>query len=203
MAVTAGDILKVVATVVWLDGNLMQNVFAALIAGGGSPFDDGDVVDDAVSWVGLMFAEVVGLISDECDGSQVQVYKYDSGDDDFDEVGTAPWTWNPTATDHQLPRGVAALLNAKTVDPDVQGKKYIGGFTEGGLVDGLWPGTTITDLATFGDEWVVPFTGAVSGADWSPGVWSPKHTDIFLFSGQNIVPAIPAYQRRRKRGVGV
>lgn len=203
MSITVGDVLKVVATLAWTDGNLMQNVFNAAITGSGGPFDDDDIVDDAVAWVGVMFANLVAAISNAADGSQVQVYVYDSTDDDFDEVGTAAWTFNPTNADHQLPRGVAALLNAKTLDPDVQGKKYVGGLTEGTITDGLWPTATLTPLSDFGDDWVTQFVGSVSGADWTPGVWSPKNTNIFPFSGQNIVPTIPAYQRRRKRGVGV
>ena len=123
MSVEVGDILKIVATLLWTDGNIVQNVFAALVDGGTGPFDDQDIVDDCLDWIENMYNGNHTGLSDELDGSQVQVYKYDSVDEDFDEVGTNAWTYNPDGTADQLPRGVAMLLTAGTVNPDVQGKK--------------------------------------------------------------------------------
>ena len=203
MSILAGDILRVVATLVWLDGNLNQNVFNAVVTGGGSPFADADIVDDAVTWVGDMYAHLVTLMSDEVDGSQVQVYVYDSGDDDWDEVGTDPWVYDPSSVSDQLPRGVAALINANTLDPDVQGKKYIGGMVEGNIADGLWESGLVTALGLFAAEWLAGFTGGTSGATWAPGIWSPTGTNFHASNGAFITPTIPAYQRRRKRGVGI
>lgn len=203
MSISVGDILRVVATAVWLDGNLNQNVFNAVIGGTGGPYTDGDIVDDALEWVEDMYANLVGNMSDEIDGSQIQVYVYDPIDDDWDEVGTSSWTFNPTAALEQLPRGVAALINAKTTDPDVNGKKYCGGLTEAAATDGLWSAGTITQLLGFAATWYTAFAGGTSGASWVPAIWSPTATNAFALSGDVITPTIPAYQRRRKRGVGV
>ena len=202
MSVQVGDILRVVAVAAWLDGNLNMNVFNAVIGGTGGPFTEGDITADALAWVGTMFANFTTTQSDEIDGSEVAVYIYDSIDDDWDEIGTTAWTYNPTAVGDQLPRGVAALINARTTDPDVQGKKYIGGITESSVTDGLWTGAFITGLGSLADDWVDPFTGGTSGASWVPGVWSVKNTNFFAMSGNHILPTTPAYQRRRKRGVG-
>lgn len=203
MTVSVGDFLKVVATLVWLDGNIAQNVFAVAITGTGGPYDNEDILDDALDWVEDMYAELVAHLSDEIDGSQIQVYKYDPVDDDFDEVGTTAWVFNPTGVDDQMPRGVAGLLTTQTVDPDVQGKKYVPGLTEAHLNDGLLSATMVTKLAAFGVVWLAPFVGATSGADFDPGVWSPTNRTIYDASGSFTIPTIPAYQRRRKRGVGV
>lgn len=203
MAITVGDILKVVATAVWLDGHLNQNVFSAVISGTGGPYDEADIVDDALAWVNTMYGNLTASLSDELDGSQVQVYVYDSVDDDYDEVGSTSWSWNPTNADQQLPRGVALLINAKTTNPDVSGKKYMGGFGEGHVTDGLLPAATITLLDNFADDWVTAFVGAVSGGDWVPAIWSPTMTNALALNGVTVIPTIPAYQRRRKQGVGV
>lgn len=203
MSITIGDILKVVATVVWLDGNLNQNVFNAVISGTGGPYDDADIVLDALAWATAMYANLTTDTSDQCDGTQIQVYIYDSVDDDWDEVGTGSWVWNPTSVISQLPRGVAGLINAKSLDPDVQGKKYIGGLTEGVVADGLFEAGTITILGDFADDWVTPFVGGTSGADWVPGVWSVVQKNLRAMTGATIIPVIPSYQRRRKPGVGV
>jgi hypothetical protein len=186
-----------------LDGNIAQNVFNAVVTGGGSPWADADVVADALEWVEDMYAHIVTSLSDEIDGSQVQVYLYDSVDDDWDEVGTTAWVFNPSGATDQLPRGVAALINAKTQDPDVQGKKYVPGFTESSVADGLYTAGVITILGDFADEWLTGFVGGTSAADWQPGVWSVVDTVFRFATGVSIIPTIPAYQRRRKRGVGV
>jgi hypothetical protein len=203
MTIAIGDVLKIVATLVWLDGNLAQNVYAAEITGTGGPYDEADIVDDALEWVEDMYFELVGKMSDEIDGSMVQVYVYDPGDDDFDEIGTVGWTFNPSQPTDQLPRGVAGLINTQTVEPDVQGKKYLPGLCEVNCDDGLWDEAMITALAAFGVVWLAPFAGGTSGADWSPGVWSPTRSDFFDADGEFLISTIPAYQRRRKRGVGV
>lgn len=202
MSIQVGDILRVVAIAAWLDGNLNMNVFNGVIGGTGGPYDDGDIVADALAWVNVIFANLTTSMSDELDGSEVAVYVYDSIDDDWDEVGTATWTFNPSSAGSQLPRGVASLINARTTDPDVQGKKYLGGLTEGSVDDGLWNSAHITVMGALADDWVDLFTGATSGASWVPGVWSPTRTNFFAFSGSHIIPTTPAYQRRRKRGVG-
>lgn len=203
MSITEGDILRMVATILWEDGNIMQNVFNAVITGGGGPWDDEDVVADAVTWADAMYANITSSISEICSGSQIEVYKYDPIDDDWDEVGSDAWTWAPSNPEHQLPRGVAALINLKTVDPDVNGKKYLGGWTEAGLTDGLWPALILGQLIDFGLDWLTGFVGSDTAATWSPGIWSVVDTVFKLASDTIIIPAIPAYQRRRKRGVGV
>lgn len=203
MSISAGTILKVVATALWLDGNINQNVFTAVITNGGGPWDEADVVADALTWIELIYGNLTAAISDELDGSQIQVYEYDAGDDDFDEVGSDAWVWNPTNTDQQLPRGVAGLINAKSLNPDVSGKKYIGGMTEGNVTDGLWPGAVITMFGDVADDWGAPFVGSDTAADWAPVIWSPTNIIAYPMTEVYVVPAIPAYQRRRKRGVGV
>jgi hypothetical protein len=197
-----GDVLKVVAILNWLDGEVVQNVFSAVIGGSG-PYDDADIVDDAVDWADTMYDNLITDLNDDIDGSEVRVYVYDPVDDDFDEVGTGAWSLNPTGTDAALPRGVASLINCKTLDPDVNGKKYIGGFGEDATGGGYLLTAFLTNVALFAADWVTPFTGAVSGATWTPGVWSPTRTNFYAMTGTVVIPNEPAYQRRRKRGVGI
>lgn len=203
MSVTDGTILRVVVSMVWTDGNISQNVYNAVVTGGGAPWDSADIVSDALAWVANMYANLTAVISDELDGSQIQVYEYDAVDDDWDEVGSTAFPWNPNATEDQLPRGDAALINLKTTDPDVSGKKYLGGYTDGSLVDGLLGGGDLTILAAFAVDWYTGFVGGTSGATWSPGIWSVAGTVFKQAIASYIIPAIFAYQRRRKRGIGM
>lgn len=203
MTIAVGNILRVVASMGYADGAVMQNVYNAVIGGAGGPYDEADIVDDAVDWAEAMYAEVVGDMTEDLFSTQVQVYVYDPIDDDWDEVGSDTWSWAPTDITKQLPRGNAALLVARTTDPDVNGKKYIPGLAEGSIGDGLINAPVVANLVSFGVEWLTQFVGGVSGATWDPGIWSPTRTNLFVMSGTLIVSNIVAYQRRRKRGVGI
>lgn len=203
MGLDVGTILKLVTVIQWLDGDIMQNVFNATIAGSGGPYDEVDVVADMLEWAEDLYANLTTFLSDECDGSEIRVYEYDPVDDDWDEVGSDAWVWNPSESGEQLPRGVAGLINAKSFDPDVSGKKYIGGMTETYTDDGLVGTGMLAALAAFAVDWYTPFTGSTSSADFQPVIWSPTHITPYILTGTVIIPTIPAYQRRRKQGVGI
>lgn len=203
MSITVGTVLKIVAVMSWLDGDIMQNVFNAVISGSGGPFDEADIVDDAVAWMDDLYANMTTGVSDEVDGSEIRVYEYDAVDDDWDEIGSDAWTWDPNQSGEQQPRGVSLLINIRTIDADVSGKKYLGGITEPSALDGLWVSSIITAAAAFAVDWATAFTGATSGASWVPSIWSPTNTNAYPMVGTAIIPTIPAYQRRRKQGVGI
>lgn len=203
MSILTNTILRMVAGFLWTDGNINQNVFNVKITGGGGPFDDEDVIDDLVDWADNMYANMTAGMSDEIDGNSITVYKYDSVGQDWDEVGSDSWTFDPTSGGEQLPRGVAGLVRLWTTDPDVQGKKYIPGLTEASLTDGLFSPGLVVDFLALGADWYLPFVGATSGADFTPGVWSVVG-ELFVQGIDHIATStIPAYQRRRKRNVGI
>ena len=55
----------------------------------------------------------------------------------------------------------------------------------------------------FAADWYLPFVGAATGATFTPGVWSVVGL-LFKAAVDHIAAnAIPAYQRRRKRNVGI
>jgi hypothetical protein len=203
MSVAENDILRVVASLLWTDGNVNQNVFNCKATGGSPPYDDSDVADDMEDWLDNMYANMTGHASDEIDGNEVLVYKWDSVGGDWDEVQSQSWVWDPTRSDDQLPRGVAALVRMWTTDPDVQGKKYFPGTTEDLVEDGLFNAATLVQLLAFAADWYTPFVGAASGATFTPGIWSVVGS-VFKAAVDHIAAnAIPAYQRRRKRNVGI
>lgn len=202
MTVPTGSILRVAVSLLFTDSNLAMNIFNAVVSGGGGPWDAEDIVDDAVAWMDDLYGNLTTAVTNTLDGSFITVYIWDTIDQDWDEVGAAAFTWNPTGATDSLPRGVAALINAKTVDPDVNGKKYLAGMVEAAADHGAWNGATITTLAAVAVDWIVGFVGGVSGADWQPGIWSPHNLVFKAMSGTYTIPTECAYQRRRKRGVG-
>lgn len=203
MSVATDTVLRVVASMIWGDGNINQNVFNCKISGGGGPFDDQDVTDDMESWLDNMYLNLTADCSDDFDGNEVLVYKWDTVGLDWDEVSSQTFTWNPTQASDQLPRGVAGLVRLWTTDPDVQGKKYLPAFCEGDIVDGLVAAGVLVNMLAFAADWYTPFVGVATGATFTPGVWSVVGS-AFL-AGVNHIAAngILSYQRRRKRNVGI
>lgn len=203
MSVADNDILRVVASFLWTDGNINQNVFNTVVSGGGGPYTDSDIGDDMEDWLDDMYLNLVTAITSSMDGNEVVIYKYDVPGDDWDEVISQAWTFNPTGAGEYLPRAVAGLVRLWTTDPDVQGKKYVPGMLESTLVDGLFAGTLITQLLAFAADWYLPFVGAASGATFTPGVWSVVGKVFEAAIDHVATSTIPAYQRRRKRNVGI
>jgi hypothetical protein len=203
MTLTTGDVLRVVASLLWTDGNVNQNVFNCVLGGSGSPWDDQDILDDSEDWLDNMYGNLTNNLSDYILGNEVVVYKYDTINEDWDEVGANSWSWIGSASFDELPRGVAGLLRLWTEDPDVQGKKYIPGLTETATTDGLFGSGTIVNLLAFAADWYAPFVGTASGADFTPGVWSVVQSLLIPAVDHIATSTIPAYQRRRKRNVGI
>lgn len=203
MSIPTGTVLRVVASFLWTDGNVNQNVFNCLVSGGTGPWDEEDLIDDVVDWMDDCFANLVDSISDEIDGNTVTLYKWDVAGQDWDEVGSDTWAFNPTEVSEQLPRGSAGLVRLWTEDPDVQGRKFIPGLVEANLVDGLYNGALLTEMLAFGLDWYTPQTGAASGALITPGIWSVVGSLFVAAVEHYATSAIPAYQRRRKRTVGI
>lgn len=204
MTLAVGDILKVVATLVYpADGGINQNVFAVEIVGAGGPFDDQDVLDDMEDWLDNMYANLTTFLTDNIQGASVTVYVFDTVGLDFDEVGLNAWGFAPTQALEYLPRAVSALVLGRTTDPDKLGKKYIPGISEAHNSDGLFIATLVVAMLAYAADWVTPFVGAASGASFQPGVWSPTDLAIYHLIDTIVANLIPAYQRRRKRNVGI
>lgn len=203
MAVADGAILRIVASLLFPESVIAQNVFYAVFADTGGSDDEQDVVDDLAEWLEDAYALLDGFIDTSVALTDIKVYVYDSIDDDWDEVGQASIGLGFSGAPDMLPHGVAYLTHAKTTDPDVQAGKFVGGFTEGGQSDGIWLAAINTVMATWGAAWVTSFIGTLTGGTFGPGVWSVAQHVFKLFNGTIVLNSIPAYQRRRKPGVGI
>ncbi len=203
MAVADGAILRIVASLLMPENVIAQNVFYAVFTDNGTSDDEDDVVDDLATWIEDMYTTLAGQVADEVSVTGIKVYNYDVIDDDWDEVGDAVITFTFTSGSDMLVHGVALVVHAKTTDPDVQAAKFIAGLSEPTTVDGLFTAAVLADVVDFAVDWTTPFVGAITGALFGPGVWSVANQNFFLFSGTEVINAIPGYQRRRKPGVGI
>lgn len=204
MSIPTGTVLRVVAELLWDDGEINQNVYALEITGGAGPYDDSDVVDDCLEWVQGLYDEIELYVAAELDGNSVTVYKWDVPGQDWDEVGTVAWsiTAGGSATTG-LPRGVALLCTAKSEDPDIDARKYLPGMVEGALSSETWSAPLLAAAVSYAAAWVTAIVGTTSGATFTPIVWSVANLALEYLVDHYIVSGIPAYQRRRKNNVGI
>jgi len=203
MAVADGAIIRAVVSLLLPESVIAQNVFTCVFADTGTSDDEADVLSDLADWVEGVYANFQAQIDTDVALSGLTAYVYDAVGDDWDEIGSESLTDGFSAAGDMLPHGVAALSLARTTDPDVNGKKYWPGIGEGWQNQSVLTAAAITNFLAGAADWVAPFVGAATGADFGPGIWSEKNKNFYLMSGTIVQNAYLAYQRRRKPGVGI
>jgi len=196
-----GDIIRLVVEYSIPGASTVLNVFHWLIVDG-SP-DSPDIIDDFEDWVTNVWgpdwtdlaasvASIIGLALDIVDteghvleniGAETLAIAGGVGG----EIGVA---------------AASAFMKADTALPKTRGTKYIPGLGEGNLTDGILTVETLGDVALLFLDYISLYIGAVSGARYSPGVVSRTLTQFVDFEGGGYFTDVPAYQRRRKPGVG-
>lgn len=203
MSIQADTVLRVVSELIMPQTTVAQNVFYAKFLDDGGSNADQDVVDDCVDWMDQIFSDILTLVVSSIDAGECKVYQWDPVGLDWDEVGSNVMTVTFTDADQMLPHGVAAIITGRTVDPDVNGRKYFAGFGEDTCGSSNLSGAAITALLLAGAEWLVPFVGAATGSTFDSGVWSTTQVAFKKFVDNLIVNGVVGYQRRRKPGVGI
>lgn len=203
MAIPTNAILRVVLSMLLPDNAIAQNVFYALFENDGGSDDDQDVLDDLETWMEDLYTELILNIVTEVDLTGMKTYIYDAGDDDWDEVGVNFPSVTFGAGGDPFPNGIAALCHAPTVNPDVTGAKYFAGAADALASDNDWTATPVANYVDAIQVWVDPFTGALTGSGFIPGVWSVTKVAFFAMTTAGSLNAQVAYQRRRKPGVGI
>jgi hypothetical protein len=127
-------------------------------------------------------------------------YKLVAGD--WVYAGTGMPSFTPASIGDPLPSGVAALLSLTTEQSKVRGRKYLPGLSELAQTAGEWTLTVLGHLADCILGWFTPFVSAdPSDSYWLPCVVN-KYGVPVPFNGGLAVSVVPAYQRRRRAGVG-
>lgn len=202
MSFTKDDICKV--DLIWQVGTIgfAANVFQCLLSQE-TPHDlaDLDVVGDMVDWIDRILEPMEPHVVVSCESLGINVYK--KVGDDYNFISGSPIAFTPGSIGDPLPSGVAALITAYTNLSKVLGKKYLPGLSETGQTAGLWIAGVLEAMADSAFEWVTHFASLADPySEWYPGVWSTKAIGFRLFNGATMERDIPAYQRRRKAGVG-
>lgn len=202
MSFTNLDIMKV--DLRWQVGSIgfACNVFQAQLSQE-TPHAVADltVLTGAGAWVTDILSYMQPFIVVDCVVDICQVYKKIGPL--WNLVGPAPVLFTPVNGSDPLPSGVAALVTAYTPVSKVIGKKYFPGLSENGQTAGLWVGSVLAAMLQSGLAWIAPFNlDPSSEGRFYPGVWSLKQALFVAFAPALSTRDIPAYQRRRKQGVG-
>ena len=203
MSFTHGDIAKV--DLRWQVGSIgmAANVFQVKLQQA-SPhaMDDLDVLIDMGGWMTAILAPMEPHIVVSVDIKECQVYKRVGTL--WNLVGPAPVIFAAESIGDPLPSGVAALMVAYTAVSKVMGKKYFVGLSETAQTAGLWIGPVLAAMLQSALVWINAFVSVdpPPGGAWYPGVWSLKALGFVPFAAAVSTRDVPAYQRRRKQGVG-
>jgi hypothetical protein len=200
MAFLPADIARCVATYNMPNGVQAQSRYTGAWNGTVNR-EFADAVDDWEAYLTTIFNEIHPEVADVVTAGGAVLYKVNviGGEEVLEFAGLVPMTPGPSNTNEMLPHGVCGLISA---DLDGLGrgsaKKFFPGFTEAAADNGIWIAATQTRLANAATAWGARFG---PGDDWIPGTWSiPKGFRSFV---QIRGRAEPAYQRRRKPGVGI
>lgn len=105
------------------------------------------------------------------------------------------------ATGEVTSAAVSAFLMANTAVPKIKGKKYWPGLGEGKIDSGKMSTASVTAMGYLLIFYLATVT-VVTGTTLAPGVLSRSLEYFVPFAASGLVNDIPAYQRRRKPGVG-
>jgi hypothetical protein len=202
MPVTDADVLKV--DLRWQVGSigLACNIFQARV-NQATPHSvpDLDVLASMGDWMTRVLEPMEPHIVVTCDVLDCPVYK--KVGNLYNLIGPAPVVFTPGSVGDPLPSGVGALIDAYTLTSKVMGKKYLPGLSEVGQTAGLWVAGVLSAMLASAVEWITPFADLADPTTYyMPGVWSVKLSSFAIFAAHIATKDVPAYQRRRKAGVG-
>lgn len=200
MTITSGDILKLVVDYVYPGAGTALNIFYHVFAG--TDEDDQDVLDAIADWVGVDWGDNWAPLSTttaELNSVAVQIVDglgvvlRDVGTEQIDRAG---------ATGNEVsPAAVSAYIQADTDLPQVRGSKYIPAISEGVIEQGVLSAAGLLELGLLLVDYFSPIPVS-PGNNLFPGVISVKAAGFKAFQTSGNLNGVPAYQRRRKIGVG-
>ena len=157
-----------------------------------------DLRDDIADYLDDVYVALNSRIANSINYSVIELFNVTDGTPE-PSVGWPTLTTGGDAGD-PMPDGVAGLSIGRTGVSKVIGKKFWPYFTKTSLSSGLWVAAVVTDMAAAAAIWIAPRT-APSGVTWDPGIYS-RAVALFRTFTETDSTNLPAYQRRRKRGVG-
>lgn len=201
MTITNGDIIKLTLEYLYPGAGTALNVFHYAYLG--ADIDDATAVAALLDWADNdwgdtwdnMAATTATLANAVFETVNVagEILR-DLGTEVIDRVGT-----NGAEV---LPAGVAGYLSANTATPGVRGSKYVPGFSETAVSEGVLTAATAAQMAQLLLDYMATINVS-PGNNFFPVVRSTKVAGFPRLLTAGTINLLPAYQRRRKEGVGI
>ncbi len=201
MAIVGGTSLKVAQEINMPDAVTAMNIFY-FETDFAAPQTEQTLLDWLEPWVEALFTSVDGEMSDLVELGEFTLYAYSVLYDRWDNKGTAAPTVVGTEVGSMLPHGVCGMVRAYSTNPRSIARKYLAGFGDAQQSNGVWGAPTLAALAAFGVLWATSITVS-AGNFMHPGVFDNTLKIVHRFTGTEVVLSEPAYQRRRRPGVGI
>lgn len=199
--ISEGDIIKVILNYIYPGASEALNIFYWVY--GGLDKEDAQVLDDLEEFYTDQWgAEWSDLADDnsELENMVVQVVGPDGAV--LRDIGLVPLNISGDLIAGSVsPAAVAGYIQGDTAVPRVMGRKYVPAIREESLNQGEFDAAGLVTLGLMLLDYVTRLD-PTSGGSFFPGVVSAKEGDFVPFQTSGLIESIPAYQRRRKRGVG-
>jgi len=199
---TASEIFRTTITYTIPNASAAQNVFWFSLANADAL--DSDVGDAIDGWIQGDFAPTwSNLASENCELVSHLVQCVNDDGSIKRDIGVYAVGEGGAIGGESESAAVSGFFFAPTSAPKVRGRKFIPGLSPGLIVNGALDLTGLSLLAALADLYLdtIPTLGG-TGATLIPGVLSTA-VNLFRYFGDTVLATdIPAYQRRRKPGVG-
>lgn len=197
MSISVGNRVRVTAHMKLIGLIDVENVFDLHVDTGGTG-NDQDFMSDMADWLDTAYQELVGdlhpgLLFQTVDGFNVSAKE---------PLPSLPWPslHGGTSGGDLMATGVALVTLFHTLKSRVIGRKFIGGLTETALVGGNWASGVVSNAVS----WTLLIAAGPTMTTWGGTVsfviydklGVPRLPIRFVANGT------PAYQRRRRAGVG-
>lgn len=200
MAITSGSIIQVLLDYVYPGAGTALNIFYWVY--GGADKDEVDLLDELALWADGEWGELWDEIaSDQATLNNVQANEVAEDGTLIRPLGASNIGRVGTEASNVLPAANSAYMQAYTDIPRVFGKKYVPGIAESTVDSGELNAAAIAQLIALTLQYVQPHVMGTGGTLF-PGVLSSKTGGFEQFNETAIIDSLPAYQRRRKDGVG-
>lgn len=159
-----------------------------------------DAQDGIIEVMDLVYNLLNGVMSPDATVTEYQIKNLTTGVD----WGAVPsGVGAGTAATDALPQGVAGLVTFSTNVNRRRGRKFIPGLTEGGVAAQLWGSAVLTALGDYAAQLLATLTGGPTDFSMQYVVTAGDDPLAYSLPTEALVRDIPAYQRRRKPGVGM
>lgn len=202
MTIAYGDVLRVAFRNLWQAVDDVVNVYHLLVKNEPpESFDDLDVALAVINYLYELYHPLGDFFPDDVQPQDVTIY-VPTQDNRFLGVFSGEAVWSPWGTTDPLPPGTAPLVTAKTTRPRGTAKKFLPPTTEARTDDGLFNAPFMGALTGFASRWLSEYTDPDKGIILEAVVWARDVGGAYSLLATRATN-VPAYQRRRKQGVGV